>query len=137
MREALNVIAEVTNSERLRQFLATGRDRGWFLRLVTLSSNHFTAGDTTILNTSPEMPRGLNQLGNTCYLNSLLQYFYTIKDLRVAIGSLVSADSKFLDDSKFTDDDLKRHRVGGRLVTRREILRSKKCTYRLIQNPPF
>ena len=27
MREALNVIAEVTNSERLRQFLATGADR--------------------------------------------------------------------------------------------------------------
>ena len=25
------------------------------------------------------------------------------------------------------DDDLKRHRVGGRLVTRREIIRSKKC----------
>ncbi|PIL31016.1 hypothetical protein GSI_05709 [Ganoderma sinense ZZ0214-1] len=110
MREALNIIAEVTNSERLRQFLATGRD----------------PGDTNILNTSPEMPRGLNQLGNTCYLNSLLQYFYTIKDLRVAIASLATADAKFLDDSKFTDDDLKRHRVGGRLVTRREILRSKK-----------
>ena len=91
------------------------------------------------------MPRGLNQLGNTCYLNSLLQvcahdslqgcadaygyqYFYTIKDLRAAIASLSSShDSKSLDDSKFTDDDLKRHRVGGRLVTRREILRSKKC----------
>ena len=34
-----------------------------------------------------------------------------------------------MDDSKFTDDDLKRHRVGGRLVTRREIARSKKCTF--------
>ena len=27
MREALGVIAEVTNSERLRQFLSTGADR--------------------------------------------------------------------------------------------------------------
>ncbi|KAH9854519.1 cysteine proteinase [Lenzites betulinus] len=110
MREALSVIAEVTNSDRLRQFLATGQD----------------PGDGTITNTSPEMPRGLNQLGNTCYLNSLLQYFYTIKDLREAITSLAHADAKTLDDSKFTDDDLKRHRVGGRLVTRREIARSKK-----------
>ncbi|KAI0756006.1 cysteine proteinase [Daedaleopsis nitida] len=111
MREALSVIADVTNSERLRQFLATGSD----------------PGDGTVANTSPEMPRGLNQLGNTCYLNSLLQYFYTIKDLRDAIGSLTQqTNAKSLDDSKFTDDDLKRHRVGGRLVTRREISRSKK-----------
>ncbi|OJT05642.1 hypothetical protein TRAPUB_3565 [Trametes pubescens] len=110
MREALSVIAEVTNSDRLRHFLATGQD----------------PGDSTVTNTSPEMPRGLNQLGNTCYLNSLLQYFYTIKDLRAAITSLAHADAKTLDDSKFTDDDLKRHRVGGRLVTRREIMRSKK-----------
>ncbi|KAI0776350.1 cysteine proteinase [Trametes elegans] len=110
MREALSVIAEVTNSDRLRQFLATGTD----------------PGDNAVTNTRPEMPRGLNQLGNTCYLNSLLQYFYTIKDLRAAITSLAHADAKTLDDSKFTDDDLKRHRVGGRLVTRREIARSRK-----------
>jgi hypothetical protein len=34
-----------------------------------------------------------------------------------------------MDEDKLTDDDLKRHRVGGRLVTRKEILRSKKCLY--------
>jgi ubiquitin carboxyl-terminal hydrolase 25 len=38
-------------------------------------------------------------------------------------------DVNSLDDDKLTDDDLKRHRVGGRLVTRREIARSKKCTH--------
>ncbi|KAH9884671.1 cysteine proteinase [Cubamyces lactineus] len=110
MREALSVIAEVTNSDRLRHFLATGQD----------------PGDTTVTSTAPDMPRGLNQLGNTCYLNSLLQYFYTIKDLRSAIISIAQADTKALEETKFTDDDLKRHRVGGRLVTRREIMRSKK-----------
>ena len=57
------------------------------------------------------------------------QYFYTIKDLRAAIASLSSSNPKSLEDHKFTDDDLKRHRVGGRLVTRREIARSKKCTF--------
>ncbi|KAI0652778.1 cysteine proteinase [Trametes meyenii] len=110
MKEALGVIAEVTNNDRLKQFLITGQD----------------PGDNTAVNASPETPRGLNQLGNTCYLNSLLQYFYTIKDLRAAITALAHADAKSIDDSKFTDDDLKRHRVGGRLVTRREVVRSKK-----------
>ena len=36
-------------------------------------------------------------------------------------------DLSALEDEKLTDDDLKRHRVGGRLVTRREIQRSKRC----------
>ncbi|KAH9914723.1 hypothetical protein B0H21DRAFT_816617 [Amylocystis lapponica] len=114
MREALNVIAEVTDSARLRQFLETGSDPG--------DQSHTATQD---------MPRGLNQLGNTCYLNSLLQYFYTIKDLRDAITPLANADAKLLDDSKVTDDDLKRHRVGGRMVTRREIQRSKKFVNQL------
>ncbi|KAH9913522.1 uncharacterized protein B0H18DRAFT_1047995 [Fomitopsis serialis] len=115
MKEALSVIAEFTNSDRLRKFMETGTD----------------PGDAT-QSSSPGMPRGLNQLGNTCYLNSLLQYLYTIRDLREAITPFADAgDEKMIDDSKFTDDDLKRHRVGGRLVTRREISRSKKFVRQL------
>ena len=88
------------------------------------------------------MPRGLHQLGNTCYLNSLLQvrgshlcgdqqltlfqYFYTIRDLRETVASL-SAVAKQSPD--LLDDDLDAHRVGGRLVTRREIVRSRRCTF--------
>ena len=40
-----------------------------------------------------------------------------------------NSSGKGMDEDKLTDDDLKRHRVGGRLVTRKEILRSKKCLY--------
>jgi len=76
-----------------------------------------------------DFPRGLNQLGNTCYLNSLLQYFYTIKELRDAVAPLANSSVKELEDEKYSDDDLKRHRVGGRLVTRREIFRSRKCRF--------
>ncbi|KAF8913232.1 hypothetical protein CPB84DRAFT_1888891 [Gymnopilus junonius] len=109
MREALMVIAEVRDSQRLRQFLSSGQDPG-----------------DIIAPTRPDLPRGLNQLGNTCYLNSLLQYFYTIKDLREAVIPMSKLDLKALDDEKLTDEDLKRHRVGGRLVTKREIIRSRK-----------
>ncbi|KAF8641193.1 hypothetical protein AX17_000828 [Amanita inopinata Kibby_2008] len=116
MREALLVIAEVRNSERLRQFLLSGQDPG-----------------DIIGPTPPDMPRGLNQLGNTCYLNSLLQYFYTIKDLREAVMPMSKLDLGALEEEKLTDDDLKRHRVGGRLVTRREILRSKRFIHQLAE----
>lgn len=109
MQEALAVIAEIRESERLRQFIASGQDPG-----------------DIVAPTRPDLPRGLNQLGNTCYLNSLLQYFYTIKDLREAVLSMLKLDLKAMEDEKWTDEDLMRHRVGGRLVTRREIVRSRR-----------
>ena len=80
-----------------------------------------------VAQTRPDWPRGLNQLGNTCYLNSLLQYFYTIKDLRDAIATLGLSSEKIVEDSPLKDDDLKNHRVGGRIVSRLEVLRSRKC----------
>ncbi|KAH8099848.1 cysteine proteinase [Cristinia sonorae] len=116
MRNALTVIAESRDSQRLRGFLETGVDPGDVVQQVKM-----------------DMPRGLNQLGNTCYLNSLLQYFYTIKDLREAVTPLAATDFKTLEEKKLSDDDLKRHRVGGRLVTRREILRSKKFVNQLAE----
>ncbi|KII93273.1 hypothetical protein PLICRDRAFT_35462 [Plicaturopsis crispa FD-325 SS-3] len=114
MREALSLIAEIRDSERIRQFLQTGADPGDIIAPVR-----------------QDLPRGLNQLGNTCYLNSLLQYFYTIKELRDAVMPMAHLDDKAIDDDKLTDDDLKRHRVGGRLVTRKEIARSKKFVSQL------
>ncbi|KIJ53984.1 hypothetical protein M422DRAFT_42272 [Sphaerobolus stellatus SS14] len=94
MKDALTVIARTRDSTRLLQFCQTGEDPGKAIQAL-----------------HPEWPRGLNQLGNTCYLNSLLQYFYTIKELRDA---LIPMD---VFDAKLSDDDLKKHRVGGRLVT--------------------
>ncbi|KAG7099973.1 hypothetical protein E1B28_001766 [Marasmius oreades] len=116
MQEALNVIAEVRNSDRLREFIRTSRDPGEAAAVIPA-----------------EWPRGLNQLGNTCYLNSLLQYFYTIKDLREALIPLGKTNMKALEDDKLSDDALTKHRVGGRLVTRREVQRSKKFVNHLAE----
>ncbi|KAJ3786715.1 hypothetical protein GGU10DRAFT_166019 [Lentinula aff. detonsa] len=149
MQRALYLISQERDSPRLKEFATTMRDPG-----------------EIPAPTRAEWPRGLNQLGNTCYLNSLLQYFYTIKELRssiITMGSMSGestagkdTQSSGLKDNNailasshttsqnhsdtldlvkdpvkakmldgVTDDDLKRHRVGGRLVTRREIVRSK------------
>ena len=47
--------------------------------------------------------------------------------MREAVAPLANTSLKSLEDEKYSDDDLRKHRVGGRLITRREILRSKKC----------
>jgi ubiquitin carboxyl-terminal hydrolase 25/28 len=142
MMEALRMITEDRNSARLRTFVETGRD-GWYRAVLlkeTTAHASLLDGDLGAV-IKPEWPRGLNQLGNTCYLNSLLQvspaylatkswtltffyqYFYTIKDLREAIAA-----GKFAEDTdQLSEDDIKRHPIGGRLVTKKEIERSKKC----------
>ena len=43
------------------------------------------------------------------------------------IGPLGDMPTKFGDDDALKEDNLKNHRVGGRLVTRREVIRSRKC----------
>jgi len=45
---------------------------------------------------------------------------------------MLKLDLKAMEDEKLTDEDLKRHRVGGRLVTRREIVRSRRCEPKLM-----
>ncbi|EEB89591.1 hypothetical protein MPER_12291 [Moniliophthora perniciosa FA553] len=92
MQEALNVIAEVRSSERLREFIRTSRDPG-----------------------------------------EAITYFYTIKDLREAVIPLGKVDLKSIEEEKFSDDALTKHRVGGRLVTRREVQRSRKFVNHLAE----
>lgn len=107
MDEAMQVLASARDSARLKEFVKSGNDPGEAGVII-----------------APDWPRGLNQLGNTCYLNSLLQYFYTIKDLRQVILSMKD-QAHNIDKGKLSDAQLQKHRVGGRLVTRKEIERSR------------
>lgn len=66
-------------------------------------------------------PVGLENIGNTCYLNSLLQFLFTINELRKIV--------LHFDDYKMSleDTSMVQKRVGQRKVSLKEVQTAQKC----------
>ena len=101
LRNALTAIAKSRNSLRINDFLNSGM----------ISTNHSLY----------EWPVGLENIGNTCYLNSLLQFYFTIKPLRDLVLKI--------DEFKTPVDErsLQSKRVGSRNVSEKEVTRAQNC----------
>lgn len=71
-----------------------------------------------------DWPVGLQNIGNTCYLNSLLQFYFSIRPFR----EMVLEYERFqmdLDD----EQSLANKQVGSRKVTKKEVERSQRCKF--------
>ena len=66
-------------------------------------------------------PVGLDNIGNTCYLNSLLQFLFTMVELRTIV---LNFDNYKMDTSQMPS---KPKKVGQRSVSDREIQIAQKC----------
>ncbi|OZJ05178.1 hypothetical protein BZG36_02206 [Bifiguratus adelaidae] len=135
-REQLLIIANSRESKVLHQFLEDGTIPHEFEPSGDLDEHNATQaavagiGNHSSTVTQPNidpawsMPVGLDNIGNTCYLNSLLQYYYTVRPLRDSVLSI-----RALDESR-PSSPLPR-KIGGRSVETSEIIRSHKFVRQL------
>ena len=80
---------------------------------------------TSTENNLSEWPVGLDNIGNTCYLNSLLQFYFTIRPLR----DLVLNFDRYRFDLEH--DVISKKRVGSSQVKRHEIERAQQFVIQL------
>lgn len=99
--EALDSIAEHWGSALLKQSVMELRHA---LGMNGPNSSGSSV-DNKIVNLS--LPVGLHNIGNTCYLNSLLQYLFTVKPIRDIVFNY---DDLRL---KLTDESIHSRRLGG------------------------
>lgn len=97
--EALDCVAEQLKSEPL--MAAT---RGLRVKYGGIAS---APGDATNQPGNLSLPVGLLNIGNTCYLNSLLQYLFTVK----AVREIILNYDKYKLELK--DEDIQERRIGG------------------------
>lgn len=99
LREALGVIGRELKSKTIKSFLNGNVDED--------------------AQGSKKWPVGLENIGNTCYLNSLLQYYFTITPLRDAVLGFVSEPLEEISNTAVEK------KVGGRAVSQAEVKRSQ------------
>jgi ubiquitin carboxyl-terminal hydrolase 25/28 len=71
-----------------------------------------------------EWPVGLQNIGNTCYLNSLLQFYFSVRPFRNLVLHFEKHQMDVNDESTMA-----RKQVGSRKVAKKEVERSLKCKF--------
>ena len=100
--EALQAIAKERSSSYLRQMIGGETNGATFWGVA-------------------DRPVGLENIGNTCYLNSLLQFFFTVRGLREIVLN------KETYKADLNGPDVHHKKVSSRRVTMKEVRRAQDC----------
>lgn len=101
--------------------IAHDRQSSYLLRKLDDPNADIQAEKSTV-----NQPIGLDNIGNTCYLNSLLQYYYTVKSVREVVMNFEQIRMPL------NEEDIKKKRVGGRAVSKAEIIKAQKCECQIL-----
>ncbi|KAL0073164.1 hypothetical protein F4703DRAFT_1746442 [Phycomyces blakesleeanus] len=124
-RDHLKVIAIARRSEALYDFLKDEPPKVHKVFLLLDVFLFFSFLEIVIKRESVCIPVGLNNIGNTCYFNSLLQYYFTLLPLRKTV---LNIDSYVENED---DPNWVPKKIGGITVDQHEVRRAKKFVYLL------
>lgn len=96
-------------------------------RKSSLLNNFLNSSMATTIHPLAEWPVGLRNIGNTCYLNSLLQFYFTIKPFREIV---LDFDAYKRDATK---NNLMESTIGSRVVSKQEVQRAQRCKSKIAQ----
>lgn len=129
--EALEVLSDLKSQQDLHAESQSLKEAADFMRetggIAPLHQDNSKLEQSS--NTEPTSsfttPPGLKNIGNTCYLNSLLQYFYNVKPVR----DMVLNYNKF--QLELDDESVSNRRTGGNgtRVTLEEAIVARQCEY--------
>ena len=108
-----------------RALIAIAKGRNSAMLLTAIGGKAITTTDIG----SADNPVGLENIGNTCYLNSLLQFLFTLTELR---NIVLHFDQYKMD---LSSADVAKKRVGRRHVTVQEVGTAQKCKLSLVLHP--
>ncbi|KAF9416528.1 ubiquitin-specific protease ubp2 [Podila epigama] len=115
-KENLKIILKHKNNQELDKE---------FVTVANFANESMPEEDVSMSLYYSQNPVGLSNIGNTCYLNSLLQYIYTIKDIREAVLNMEA----YTEDE--TDPDWKERVIDGRTLTKEDVSEAKEIVSEL------
>ena len=114
---ALQAIGKATNNEQINNFLLNG--------------------DVAMQMGSYERPVGLENTGNFCYLNSLLQYYFCLAPMRRIVLAFWSEYGMEGSDLIVDEQGKSLKRIGGEKITRAHVVEGRKCWYSYVSCGSF
>ncbi|KAI8057395.1 hypothetical protein BDF21DRAFT_440923 [Thamnidium elegans] len=114
-QDKLKIIAIARASSELIEFLK--EEKGIASSSSNQSVEDMMGVPAHMVNSAQNTPVGLNNIGNTCYFNSVLQYYFTILPFRSAM----------IHNEQYVEDGFSEpKKIGGIEVDRSEVIRAKK-----------